>query len=97
MEVSEHNKREVELDFMKRTLQRQMVLEVEKKLEETVLPEIKKKIKDMAKEAVSNWSIDMASQTNVGAFDRTETIMITFVEHVLHENRGIKVPKIEER
>ena len=87
---------DIQMDLMTRTLQNQLQQEVEEEIKSQVMPRIEAKIKDMAKEAVGKWAINMSTQKDMTAFGNVDKIMVQFIENVIHQNAGPTI-KIEEK
>ena len=93
---NEKVKVQAQLGLAERMLKNQLEIEITEFITDMVMPEMEEKIKQIAKEAVSKWSVKVQYQKEMQAFGNVDKVLVRFVENVIESKMRVKVPNIED-
>ncbi len=78
-------KRQEKHDSFTEGIKTLLINEVEKKIKQDIMPTVEDKIKDLAIEAVHQWTVRMNAVQDHTGFERITNVQINFVEKIFNK------------
>ena len=89
-----------EVKFLEDFLKKQFEYEVEVAIRDIIMPDINKKIKQLATEAIRNWSSKINIEKSMNEFGAETNIIVNFTENIINkviEERKINIQVLDRK